>query len=71
MAVYQAPWFPPGGRGVIGALGAPPSDRGGVPPAGHADIIREQVDGATICELMAGAEGWPETPWLRLWRAPE
>jgi hypothetical protein len=32
--------------------------------AGHADIVREHVDGATMYELMAGAEGWPETPWL-------
>lgn len=33
--------------------------------AGHADIIREQIDGATMYELMAGAEGWPETEWLK------
>jgi len=38
--------------------------------AGHADIIREQVDGATMYALMAGAEGWPETPWLKPWRPP-
>jgi hypothetical protein len=36
--------------------------------AGHADIIREAVDGATMYELVAGREGWPETPWLRPWR---
>ena len=34
--------------------------------AGHADIIREHIDGATMYELMAGAEGWPETDWLGL-----
>ena len=28
--------------------------------AGHADIIRESIDGATMYELMAGIEGWPE-----------
>ena len=39
--------------------------------AGHADIIREQIDGATMYELMAGVEGWPETDWLKPWRAPE
>jgi uncharacterized damage-inducible protein DinB len=36
--------------------------------AGHADIIREHIDGATMYELMAGAEGWPETPWLKPWQ---
>lgn len=36
--------------------------------AGHADIIRESIDGATMYELMAGAEGWPETEWLKPWR---
>lgn len=37
--------------------------------AGHADIIRESVDGATAYPLMAAAEGWPETPWLKPWKA--
>ena len=36
--------------------------------AGHADIIREHIDGATMYELLAAAEGWPETPWLKPWR---
>lgn len=35
--------------------------------AGHADIIRESVDGATGFALMAAAEGWPETPWMKPW----
>ena len=35
--------------------------------AGHADIVREHVDGATMYELMAGAEGWPATDWLQPW----
>jgi uncharacterized damage-inducible protein DinB len=34
---------------------------------GHADIIRESVDGATAFPLLAAAEGWPETPWLKPW----
>ncbi|HET8559459.1 MAG TPA: DinB family protein [Marmoricola sp.] len=38
--------------------------------AGHADIIRETIDGATMYELVAGREGWPETPWLKPWRPP-
>jgi uncharacterized damage-inducible protein DinB len=36
--------------------------------AGHADIIREHIDGATAFPLMAAAEGWPETPWITPWR---
>jgi uncharacterized damage-inducible protein DinB len=36
--------------------------------AGHADIVREAIDGATAFPLMAAAEGWPETPWLTPWR---
>ena len=38
--------------------------------AAIADIVREQIDGATMYELMAGVEGWPETDWLKPWRAP-
>ncbi|MBB6629238.1 DinB family protein [Nocardioides sp. KIGAM211] len=36
--------------------------------AGHADLVREAVDGATMYELVAGREGWPETDWLKPWR---
>jgi hypothetical protein len=36
--------------------------------AGHADIIRESVDGATMYELMAAAEEWPETDWIKRWK---
>ena len=36
--------------------------------AGHADIVRESIDGATAYELMAAAEGWPATDWLKPWR---
>jgi hypothetical protein len=36
--------------------------------AGHADIVRESIDAATMYELVAGREGWPETPWLKPWR---
>ncbi len=31
--------------------------------AGHADIIREAIDGGTCWALMAAAEGWPATDW--------
>ena len=35
--------------------------------AGHADIVRESIDGATMFALQAGAEGWPATEWLEPW----
>ena len=37
--------------------------------AGHADIIRETIDGATAFPLMAAAEGWPPSPWIQPWEA--
>jgi hypothetical protein len=39
--------------------------------AGHADIIRESIDGATMYELISGLENWEPTPWLRPWRKPD
>jgi hypothetical protein len=39
--------------------------------AGHADIIRESIDGATMYELMAAAEEWPETDWIKRWKPRE
>jgi uncharacterized damage-inducible protein DinB len=39
--------------------------------AGHADIIREQLDGATAAALLATVEEWPETAGVTPWRAPE
>ena len=33
---------------------------------GHADVIRETLDGATHYPLMAAAEQWPD-PWFRPW----
>src|SRR2546423_453904 len=38
--------------------------------AGHADIIREALDGATAFPLLAAAENWPATPWLQPWQPP-
>jgi uncharacterized damage-inducible protein DinB len=38
--------------------------------AGHADIVRESIDGATAFPLMAAAEGWPPTPWMQPWEPP-
>jgi hypothetical protein len=39
--------------------------------AGHADIVREAIDGATAFPLLAAAENWPATPWLQPWQPPE
>jgi hypothetical protein len=39
--------------------------------AGHADIVRESLDGATCYELLAAAEGWPATDWLQPWTRKE
>jgi uncharacterized damage-inducible protein DinB len=39
--------------------------------AGHADIIRESIDGATAMPLLAAAEGWAPTPWLQPWVPPD
>ncbi|MBW0017039.1 MAG: DinB family protein [Mycobacterium sp.] len=36
--------------------------------AGHADIIRETIDGATMYELIAGVENWEPRPWLAPWQ---
>jgi uncharacterized damage-inducible protein DinB len=36
--------------------------------AGHADLIRETLDGAKMYELMAAVEGWPDTDWLQAWK---
>jgi uncharacterized damage-inducible protein DinB len=36
--------------------------------AGHADIIREHVDGGTMYPIMAAAENWPASPWMQPWQ---
>jgi len=38
--------------------------------AGHADVIRESVDGAQAVELRAAVEGWPEDGFVKPWRGP-
>jgi hypothetical protein len=35
--------------------------------AGHADIVRESLDGADAVGLLAAAEGWPASPWVQPW----
>ena len=39
--------------------------------AGHADIIRETIDGATMYELIAGLEHWEIQGWVRPWNKEE
>ena len=39
--------------------------------AGHADLIREAVDGATMYPLLAAVEGWPATDWIQPWSPAE
>jgi uncharacterized protein DUF664 len=36
--------------------------------AGHADIVREHIDGGTMYPIMAAAEDWPDSPWLQRWK---
>ncbi|OBJ50446.1 DinB family protein [Mycobacterium sp. 1423905.2] len=39
--------------------------------AGHADIVRETIDGATMYELIAAVENWEIEGWVTPWRKPE
>lgn len=39
--------------------------------AGHADIIRESLDGATQYPLLAASQGWPATAWLTPWSSAD
>jgi predicted enzyme related to lactoylglutathione lyase/uncharacterized damage-inducible protein DinB len=36
--------------------------------AGHGDVVRETVDGATMYALVAAREGLPDLPWLPAWK---
>jgi predicted enzyme related to lactoylglutathione lyase len=36
--------------------------------AGHGDIVRETLDGATMYALVAARDGLPDLPWLPAWR---
>jgi uncharacterized damage-inducible protein DinB len=36
--------------------------------AGHADIVRETIDGATMYDLIAGLEGWEIEGWVKPWK---
>lgn len=37
--------------------------------SGHADIIRESIDGATMYELIAAHEGWAIDGWVQPWKS--
>ncbi len=63
----DAPWFPSdveawSVRWVLGHLITELARH-----AGHADIIRESIDGATMYELVAAAEKMAPQPWLTPW----
>jgi len=64
----SAPWYPQNPEGYTARWIALHIMEELARHAGHADIIREHIDGATMYELMAGAEGWPETDWIKPWR---
>lgn len=64
----DAPWYPADPEGFSGRWILLHIMEELARHAGHADIIREHVDGATMYELMAAAEGWPETDWLKPWK---
>ena len=36
--------------------------------AGHGDIVRETLDGATMYALVAARDGLPDLPWLPAWK---
>lgn len=36
--------------------------------AGHADIVRECLDGASAVSLIAASEGWEATDWVQPWK---
>jgi uncharacterized damage-inducible protein DinB len=36
--------------------------------AGHADIVRETIDGATMYDLIAALEGWEIEGWVTPWK---
>ena len=39
--------------------------------SGHADIIRESIDGATMYELLARLEGWAIDGWVTPWKGKQ
>jgi hypothetical protein len=64
---HEIPWFPKGLKAwsvrwvilhVINELAR---------HSGHADIVRESIDGATMYELLAAAEGWAVDGWVQPW----
>ena len=65
----EAPWFEPNKawsvRRVLLHLVAETAQH-----AGHADIIRESIDGATALPLMAAVEQWPPRRTIRPWTPP-
>ena len=67
----QAPWYPQHATGFSARWILLHLIEELARHAGHADIVREHIDGATMFELMAGAEGWPATEWITPWQPPD
>lgn len=67
----EAPWYPQNAAGYSARWILLHLIEEVARHAGHADIVREHIDGATMYELMAGAEGWPATEWLSPWQPPD
>ncbi|HVT42749.1 MAG TPA: DUF664 domain-containing protein, partial [Acidimicrobiales bacterium] len=63
----QAPWFPDPERCTVRWILLHLIEET-ARHAGHADIIREALDGGLSGPLMAAAEGWPEDGWITPWR---
>lgn len=64
----NAPWFPRDPRGFSARWILLHLIEELARHAGHVDILREHIDGATTYELMAAAEGWPESDWIKPWK---
>jgi hypothetical protein len=69
VSLPEAPWFPdPEGctvRWILLHLIEETARH-----AGHADLLREALDGALSGPLMAAAEGWPADGWVKPWHPP-
>lgn len=62
-----APWNPPGSPDVSVRWVLLHLIEETARHLGHADILRESLDGAQAYPLLAAVEGWEPTDWLRPW----
>jgi hypothetical protein len=64
----DVPWFPTNIEAWSGRWVILPVINELARHSGHADIIRESIDGATMYELIAALENWEPRPWVKPWR---